>query len=448
MNRWVTLAYALLAAALLAAAARVNESLVRQRRGLGLNQADPLENAPPMVAFTAVALGGFRGVLVDMLWMRASTLQQEGKYFELVQLADWITKLEPRYASIWAFHAWNLAYNISVMLDDYGDRWRWVRQGLSLIRDRGLHYNPGSAPLYRELSWLFLHKMAMDLDNAHVYYKRAWAREMTDTLGGGRPDFDALARDPGRRAALEAHRLDPARMEEVDAVYGPLDWRLPQASAIYWAHLGLPFARTDFERLSLQRNIFQAMADAFLRGRLVWRPGQDVFVLAPNLDLLTRVQAAYLEALAQRPGDETVRTAYTNFLVDATVISFSYNRLDEARRLYAELAGLRPDEPAGGGVEAFVARTYSSFMDAMSTGDAMAVVESAFYQAFFWRELGEDDQADGYEQLAQACWRRFMAERDTPEFRERTGLPAIETIRARARDRAREALAARPPAAP
>ena len=31
-----------------------------------------IEGLPPMVAFTTVALGGFRGVLADLLWLRTT----------------------------------------------------------------------------------------------------------------------------------------------------------------------------------------------------------------------------------------------------------------------------------------------------------------------------------------------------------------------------------------
>src|SRR6266853_1021609 len=106
------------------------------------SRGEPLENSPPLVAFTTVALGGFRGIIADVLWLRATELQKDGKYFELVQLADWITKLEPRFAQVWAFHAWNMAYNVSVLFNDPPDRWRWVRQGIVLLRDEGLKYNP------------------------------------------------------------------------------------------------------------------------------------------------------------------------------------------------------------------------------------------------------------------------------------------------------------------
>ena len=63
------------------------------------------DNMPPLVALTTVALGGFRGLIADVLWLRATRMQEEGKYFEIVQLSDWITKLEPRFTPVWSFHA-------------------------------------------------------------------------------------------------------------------------------------------------------------------------------------------------------------------------------------------------------------------------------------------------------------------------------------------------------
>ena len=95
----------LLAAALsaLAAAGALNIKLLDMRSRDKLTLAPPTQNMPPAVAFTTVALGGFRGILADVLWMRAGSLQDEGRYFELVQLSDWIAKLQPRsVARVWA----------------------------------------------------------------------------------------------------------------------------------------------------------------------------------------------------------------------------------------------------------------------------------------------------------------------------------------------------------
>ena len=64
-----------------------------------------------------------------------------------------------------------------------GERWRWVKRGLELLRDRGIRHNRRAAQLYRELAWIYLHKIAGSSDVAHRHYKRRLAIEMEDTLG-------------------------------------------------------------------------------------------------------------------------------------------------------------------------------------------------------------------------------------------------------------------------
>src|SRR5438045_2590182 len=132
----------LIAACLLLGSSRVQNSLNRDREKLGLTLVTPLENAPPVLAFTTVALGGFRGLIANILWIRANDLQSEDRFFEQVQLADWITKLQPSFAQVWVVQAWNMAYNISVKFRDPADRWRWVQRGIELLRDDGIRYNP------------------------------------------------------------------------------------------------------------------------------------------------------------------------------------------------------------------------------------------------------------------------------------------------------------------
>src|SRR3982075_407774 len=105
--------------ALLLGVSRVQDSLNSDRNRLGLTRVQPLDNAPPVLAFTTVALGGFRGLISNLLWIRANDLQDDDKFFEAAQLADWITKLEPHFVQVWLVQAWNMAYNISVKFKDY-----------------------------------------------------------------------------------------------------------------------------------------------------------------------------------------------------------------------------------------------------------------------------------------------------------------------------------------
>src|SRR5580658_10377439 len=180
-----------LAVILFCAASQMQNWLNLERGQLGLTRLPPLKNAPPLLAFTTVALGGFRGLIANALWMRANDLQEEDKYFEMVQLADWITALEPHFTQVWTMQAWNMAYNISVKFKDPEDRWHWLERGIVLLRDRGIPLNPDAALLYRELSWLFQHKMGQNLDDAHMIYKLRWAQKMQPVLGA-HPNIEAL----------------------------------------------------------------------------------------------------------------------------------------------------------------------------------------------------------------------------------------------------------------
>ena len=240
-----------MAAALLTANGFLLPVLNGQRGALGITRIEPLQNAPPMLALTTQVLGGFRGLIANALWIRATQLQQDGKYFELAQLADWIAKLEPHIVQVWTVQSWNMSFNISVKFSDYPDRWRWVQRGMELLRDEALRYNPEQPLLYAELAWLFQFKMGQNLDDGHFYYKSAWIREMMSFFGGERPNFARWIApktpDEKDRARLlrEKYKMDAAQMRAVDERYGPLDWRLPEAHAIYWASVGLDRSKKD-----------------------------------------------------------------------------------------------------------------------------------------------------------------------------------------------------------
>jgi hypothetical protein len=187
-----------LAAALLIVAGMQLDFINSQREDMGLIIDKP-ENVPPSLAFTTIATGAFRGLVVDVLWMRADRLKEQGQFFDAKQLAEWITTLQPRFASVWEFHAWNMAYNISVTIPatQPDQRWRWVKNGYELLRDEGIPLNPRSILLYRELARIFQHKIGAVSDDAHKYYKLQLALAMEPLLG--RADnqfFDALAQAP------------------------------------------------------------------------------------------------------------------------------------------------------------------------------------------------------------------------------------------------------------
>jgi hypothetical protein len=180
-ERWVQLIAAGAVVLALAGSIMMVPTIKEQRRDLKPNV--DLAGLPPDYALTTTALGPFRGLFVDWLWYRAEHMKREGKIYEVNTLANWITTLQPRFPMVWRFHAWNLAYNISVKTDTPEERWRWVQKGIRLLRNEGIPQNPKSLALYRELGLIFWHKVGQYSDDMHWHYKQQLAERWHRVLG-------------------------------------------------------------------------------------------------------------------------------------------------------------------------------------------------------------------------------------------------------------------------
>jgi hypothetical protein len=158
------------------------------------------EGQPPQVAL-GIAMGAFRGLFVNFLWIRANDLKEKGRFHESMDLARAITTLQPRFPQVWAFHAWNMAYNISVSTQTASERWKWVSNGIALLRDEGIVANPNDLLVHKELAWIFLHKIGGWMDDANLYYKKRLAGEWSLVLGPP-PPVDPLYKN--REAVTKA----------------------------------------------------------------------------------------------------------------------------------------------------------------------------------------------------------------------------------------------------
>jgi hypothetical protein len=406
--KWILVSTAIV---LLLAVSFIQRSLNQQRTNpdMGLMRVTDLgSNAPPMLAFTTVALGGFRGLIANSLWIRANDLQNEGKYFEMVQLADWITKLEPTFAQVWLMQSWNMAYNISVKFTDYGDRWRWVQRGIELLRDDGLKYCPKEALVYRELAWFFQHKMGQNLDDAHLYYKQAWAAEMNDLLGSGKPNYDELLNpqtdDTRKRVKLlrEKYKMDPRAMKQVDELYGPLEWRLPEAHAIYWATLGLKDSKKK-DLVTLRRVIYQSEAMMVMRGRLI---SINPIRFGPDFSKLDQALSAYQKMVDEEPDmKDAIRTAQRNFLKEVIFVLYTHNQIKRANELFAQLKSTFPSAlPADLPLDEYALTRLTGTMKELRNDEAKAVVEGLLRQYYQNLTLDDDDRANGMLLMAQKVW--------------------------------------------
>ncbi|MBR4417403.1 MAG: hypothetical protein IKS67_11570 [Victivallales bacterium] len=487
-----------------------------------LTDTDPLENAPPAVAFTSVALGGFRGLVADYLWLRSSKMQDEGNYFEMVQLADWIVKLQPRYTTSHAFLAWNMAYNVSVTFTGFEDRWRWVKRGIELIRDEALEYNPGDPELFRQLGWIYQHKMGQDLDDANRFYKTEFAKEMIRLFGSYYGKWDLIDKAPTNEAKLRAaigdkdfnslkkacakysyatfndledsfrthavlyppefkkeleeigiadqvelclrsrwiirkYRLEPQWLVTINRKYGNLDWRLPEAHAIYWAERGKDKWSTErdneryFKKLSCDRMIFQSLQAAFESGRLVYVKNADpdnmysdikFLEMTPNVSLVDAANACYNEAM-EGFNEYTVKGAYGNFLENAIVTLYLFGEKKKAME-YLKLGRTYPHYGVGAKsrfapeLDDFVLKSLASDMESASHSEAQKAVQSYLINAYYQLAIENQEQAEGYLEVAQKLYAKYAKFVEGTE--KRRALPPWDQMRKTSLDMAKRSI--------
>lgn len=423
----------LLAVVSLFVAGQLQRSLNHDRAVLGMTFSEPLEDAPPILALTTQALGGFRGLISNFLWIRANDLQINDQYFEAAQLANWITDLEPHFSQVWIYQGWNEAYNISVKFKDFPDRWRWVENGTELLRDRGLHYNPDAILIYRELAWFYQHKMGQNIDDANNYYKVQWAREMTPFFGMHGTNFDALINPQTAQEKTNAlvlrqkYKIDPVLARQVNEAWGPLDWRLPEAHAIYWASLGLQKAQehpdkiTPSDLITLRRVIYQSMLQAFQHGRLINNPyiGDNIEMVA-NLSLVDKVNAAYETEMKEDTNNtEHIATGHRNFLRDAAYYFYENNNLAEAKKWFDYLGQKYPQKTILDSLpgsypwtmtldQYAVGRVQEDLGDTSQAATTLAI-QSMLLQSYENLALGEDDRFAGFRLLATKIYNNYQS---------------------------------------
>lgn len=369
--------------------------------GTAESPATMMAEAPPGVRFVSVALGGFRGLFADILWVRAADLQEEGRFFEVAQLSEWITKLEPRYAEVWAYHAWNMAYNITAVVPDPGDRWHWIRNGIRLLRDEGIPANPSNPKLYWELGWLFYDKAGGRWDEATPFYRVAWAGEITKLLGGGLADYPVMERNAKASQALATVGLKQEVMKALDQEYGPLDWRLPETHAIYWGYRGRIFPARD--AAWCDRLVWMGLTETVRGGALLFKPDQHCYQRGPRLDVAVKGIRRCEEISPD--GDPLVILAISAFLREAALHLYAFRSADGAESALRQLRKFQPsDVPATLSLDSFIHQTLVLRMNGLAAPDRERLIVNFLMQASVWRQYEAPVVADGYEQLARLHW--------------------------------------------
>lgn len=377
----IVLAFALAASGALVTAATAEAGRAQ------LGYADSAEESDPPEVAVGVALGAFRGMFTNILWMRAQKLKEQGKFYEAIELARTITRLQPRFPRVWGFHAWNMAYNISVATTTAEERWQWVDAGIRLLRDQGIPKNPNEMQIHRELAWIFIHKIQGINDDANHYYKRRLAREWTYLLGPPPPRAQTRAETVERFARkLEAIAASPDTEEDLIA-------KTPAAGEIIRrlrgeAQLGLD--ANLLRQTELRRAASMAQAEdqvAFTMAEEDRNEGFDAFLESLNGD--ERMLSAFVQ---------TINFVRKRILTREHHMELA--RMIRYTRKYGPLDWRHPASHAiywaTRGVEEGLERVNTQDFDQVNTD---RIITHAIQELFRWGEIYFDPVSDGYVQM-------------------------------------------------
>ena len=120
---------------------------------------------------TNFVIGGFRGIAVDILWIKMDEMWHHGKWFEIIPLLRAITWMQPHFLEAWELGAWHLAYNLYVHAEGMPDRERYIEEGIKFIKE-GLAKNRNVYDLWFNLGWIYYNKLK-DYDKGIRYFRGA-----------------------------------------------------------------------------------------------------------------------------------------------------------------------------------------------------------------------------------------------------------------------------------
>jgi hypothetical protein len=98
------------------------------------------------------ALGGFRTVAADLLWLKAEHVWHGGSWWAMLPILEAVTQLDPHFLLAWKVYGWHAAYNLHAESETMIDRRYWLARGVEVL-ERAVEANPDTWEMYFELGW-------------------------------------------------------------------------------------------------------------------------------------------------------------------------------------------------------------------------------------------------------------------------------------------------------
>jgi hypothetical protein len=275
---------------------------------------------------------------------------------------------------------------------------------------------------------------------------------MNDFFGPNGTNFDLLLNPPDETARTNAmlfrdkFKMDAQFAKQVDDKYGPLDWRLPEAHAIYWGAKGLEAARENPAKvkpddlIKLRRIIYQSMQQTFHHGKIIRNPFNQTYSLGPNLDLIPNANASYEEMMRDDAEmREHISRAHRNFLRDAVYFLYVNNRMKDAEKWfkylgekYPNLAIVENDPaslPKNLTLDEYAVAVVQIDINETSQERVTSAVQGLVVQAYCALATGEEDRYQIFMGLAQRVHDRYTGKTKGYGGLSRIPLPPMDTLK-------------------
>ena len=431
------------------------------------------KDVPPALSLTSIALGPLRSVLTNFLWLRSTSQTRKGEVYDSLQIIDWITTLQPHSPRIWEYQGWNIAYNIAYTSRDPYYRWDWVYYAFTLLRDKGLKYNPNhhfNRPIRQKMALILFDRINKDDFGFHNLFKYKWAEAMLSYFDSDRkeeieayatahPTKELLLKDElfakyyqlckeelnkdildftknpvtitpyqnsmKDKKRLEAHtklycfykrkriekelKFDIEKMYYLNQLYGPFDWRLPQAHIIYW---GYEKNHDDYFKTLLNFDITmrQTLLSAMREGTLKHlNKDKKTMIRGANLRMIRVLEhffCPYLDNKNNKIVEKSSEVLHKSFVEEATTLLYIYNHAKTAKKLFVHYKESHPEEKIK--FEEFILNSVKNTLRAEDDRGVESLINATLFEAYEFASLAEVNRANGYLKYAKLIYDQYQ----------------------------------------
>jgi hypothetical protein len=199
---------------------------------------------------------------------------------------------------------------------------------------------------------------------------------------------------------------------EQDPYLGPLDWRLAQVQAIYWARKGLKNNKFQKKVIDLERLVYQAQQHLLRQGNLIYRAATDKLPASITTWSDYR-QALPMQAMFERQIDlfeqhgstsSGVLSAYRAFIDEAINLCIISGQDQLAQTLVDRVFEKRPDLLPQRNAKDLMRRQMKEQLKSMGGDEFSSLVSSLMMRHFWWKANGDPKKSNALLRHAQQVW--------------------------------------------